>query len=661
MGFISESDLDNDLPQTSAGRFISESELDQPSFLQNTLEGAKAVVKLPVTVASSAYNAVADLPENLDYVEKMLATPGMTSEVAKDVAEDAARFVGAGGAMTAGGVLGAGGGALLGALGGPLSPITIPLGSLLGGASGSATGKSAFDYVNELTGSDAPRDFPERKKEFAYNLGASSVIPAVAGSIKAASPIVSNILAKAEKTADKMEAASTGITTADLTKSARSKGLVGEAGELSPNLLKSSQKVSKTGIFKEAKTAEERFLANRGAVEALDDGLSTVLNSIDEIRGSQKFYPQFKNAEKFVKRANPLEKAALEKELLAAKVAVRQELDGSISSMQNAKRALYQKVYSQDGAIKSPLGAAIAQDLKQAIEASAQAVSGKSQLGATVSQLNQKMQPHLDLNPILMREVAREAGATPLKKAFQDIRTSGGVAAPLIAGSLFGVPLTGLLTSAGLLAAKSPAGQRAIVGGLRSSSKLAPVVTKIANKIPTMETLTKISPALAAAVSKPKNESQFLDNVLNKAEERMQIKDSKQKEKLIPNLVKAVTSVESAGNPNAVSNKGAQGLMQVMPATAAEIAKELGIKEYNLKDPETNTKFGTHYLNKMLNMFGGDVELALAAYNAGPGAVKKWIRDYGASWSSISKGLTADKKYKETVAYVPKVLGRLTV
>jgi hypothetical protein len=122
----------------------------------------------------------------------------------------------------------------------------------------------------------------------------------------------------------------------------------------------------------------------------------------------------------------------------------------------------------------------------------------------------------------------------------------------------------------------------------------------------------------------------------------------------LPRLVKAVIGVESAGNPKAVSKAGAQGLMQVMPATARDIAKELGIESYDLKDPETNQLFGTHYLKKMLDMFDGDLELALTAYNQGPARVKRLLKETGgSSLSDIIKRLGPDGR-----SYAKKVLGK---
>jgi soluble lytic murein transglycosylase-like protein len=82
--------------------------------------------------------------------------------------------------------------------------------------------------------------------------------------------------------------------------------------------------------------------------------------------------------------------------------------------------------------------------------------------------------------------------------------------------------------------------------------------------------------------------------------------------------VRAVVQVESAFNPYALSPKGAQGLMQLMPATA----RQFGVT--NAYNPAQNVKAGVAYLRQLLDRYGGNEELALAAYNAGPGAVAKY-------------------------------------
>lgn len=103
-------------------------------------------------------------------------------------------------------------------------------------------------------------------------------------------------------------------------------------------------------------------------------------------------------------------------------------------------------------------------------------------------------------------------------------------------------------------------------------------------------------------------------------------------------LIKAVILTESCFNPKAVSPAGAQGLMQLMPATA----RMLGVTD--VFDPEQNIAGGVRYLRMMLDEFGQDHTLALAAYNAGPQAVKKYA------------GIPP---YRETQNYVKKILAMI--
>jgi soluble lytic murein transglycosylase-like protein len=110
-----------------------------------------------------------------------------------------------------------------------------------------------------------------------------------------------------------------------------------------------------------------------------------------------------------------------------------------------------------------------------------------------------------------------------------------------------------------------------------------------------------------------------------------------------PALVKAIIANESGFNANATSNVGAQGLMQLMPGTAA------GLGVSNAYDPAQNVWGGTRYIKGLLDRFNGDVRKAVAAYNAGPGAVEKYggVPPYAETQNYVQNVLASYEKYRE--------------
>ena len=120
------------------------------------------------------------------------------------------------------------------------------------------------------------------------------------------------------------------------------------------------------------------------------------------------------------------------------------------------------------------------------------------------------------------------------------------------------------------------------------------------------------------------------------------------------NLIYALIKAESNFEANAVSNKNAQGLMQLMPATAEEVAdkNEIKLTEENILEPDVNIKIGTKYISTLLERYEC-IEVALAAYNAGIGNVDKWIENgtIKADGSDIE-----NIPFKETNNYVRKIM-----
>ncbi len=132
------------------------------------------------------------------------------------------------------------------------------------------------------------------------------------------------------------------------------------------------------------------------------------------------------------------------------------------------------------------------------------------------------------------------------------------------------------------------------------------------------------------------------------------IENWSQQRQLNPMLVTALIRQESRFEPDIKSSVGAVGLMQVMPETGEYIANNIKVKQFKLADPETNIKFGTWYLDHTHLEYNNNSMLAVASYNAGPGAVAGWL----------SKAKTQDPDefvetipYSETRGYVKSVLG----
>jgi len=141
------------------------------------------------------------------------------------------------------------------------------------------------------------------------------------------------------------------------------------------------------------------------------------------------------------------------------------------------------------------------------------------------------------------------------------------------------------------------------------------------------------APAAAAALAPAPVPPEQIDALVNQNADTWQVD---------PSLVKAIIANESGFNANATSPVGAQGLMQLMPATAQGV----GVKDSY--DPAQNVAGGTRYLKGLLDRFHGDIKLAVAAYNAGPGAVEKYgdVPPYAETKNYVQNVLGSYDKYR---------------
>jgi len=151
----------------------------------------------------------------------------------------------------------------------------------------------------------------------------------------------------------------------------------------------------------------------------------------------------------------------------------------------------------------------------------------------------------------------------------------------------------------------------------------------------------------AASPKKAETEDSFKEETKSSVVLR---REGKEVEIPLEKLVEAVIKQESSGNPKAVSNKGARGLMQLMPETARYVAGKLGEK-YRPDDVAQNVRIGTKYLSMLKEMFNNDAELVLTAYHSGEGRVRDLLKKHkGKSLSDIRASLgPAGREYADSV------------
>ena len=121
---------------------------------------------------------------------------------------------------------------------------------------------------------------------------------------------------------------------------------------------------------------------------------------------------------------------------------------------------------------------------------------------------------------------------------------------------------------------------------------------------------------------------------------------------LSENLIFSVINVESGFNKDCVSKANAKGLMQLLDSTSSEIANKLNVADYNIFDPKINIKFGCYYLRYLIDYYGGNVNNALCAYNAGLNNVNGWLQDDEITQDGVT---LISIPFKETSKYLNRI------
>ena len=493
--------------------------------------------------------------------------------------------------------------------------------------------------------------------QYAGLVGALAAPAAVSGAAKLAGAAAPAL----EEAGLGLQRRALGITKADY-KNAKNAVIETVSGDFSTQLKESVDDLIKNKTLGTSLNPGAMFAELQGAKSATEDAIQATLKAAESKIGPVP-PPNFDKTIDYISKniaADQVDKYV--NNVIEFQDALRREGQGSLTYLNQQKKIIGENwknsPQSDPGFWRTIYG-----DVKRHIE----------KYAPEVKDLNKEKQKLILAEPVVTRNFKASGGDYDIGALQRLLNTTGG--AGLAGGAIVGAA-TGSLTRgvAGALALRglaTPTGQNIVGRGLRGTASLAEALGGA--KLDIGQTLQRAgvaagnaqTPVTPTRSSTPTQdpETAALEAELQALKEQMPkeaVKVGKQNvsiptgEKYAPpSLVKAVIQVESAGKPEAVSSKGAAGLMQLMPATA----KQLGIADRF--DPEQNVEGGSRYLQQMLNKYG-KTDIALAAYNWGPGNIDKAIKQVKAdgkrvTWANI---MQAVKVPQETRLYVNKVLNK---
>lgn len=429
-------------------------------------------------------------------------------------------------------------------------------------------------------------------------------------------------------------------------------------GDTTTQLKKSFDNLIKKGTLGKSIDPESMYPKLQAAKEATEDSIQSVLKGAETKVGPVPS-PSFDKTLEYISKniaANDVDKYL--NEVISLQDALRREGKGSLVYLNQQKKIIGEN-WKNSPQSDPGFWRTLYRDMKGHIE----------KYAPEVKDLNKQKQDLIVVSPIIERGFKATGADYDIGKAMQLLYTSGGagLAGGAILGAATGDTEAGILGALTLRALATPRGQNLLGRGLQKAAQSA---SNIGTKTATSGLLAGQLASRPEIVSIPRETTttQSVDDILAAAETELgsaiqpapapeTVKVGKQNisiptgEEFAPaSLVKAVMKVESGGKQEAVSPKGATGLMQLMPGTA----RELGVDP---KDPQENVEGGSKYLQRMINKYGSK-ELALAAYNWGPGNIDRAIKKVKAAGKKVTWQSVLDevKVPKETRNYVSKVI-----
>lgn len=562
-------------------------------------------------------------------------------------------------------------GALSGGSLGGLAGITTGPGALLTGIAGAATGATTADLAAQQALEYLGISEPTSSLAKAEQAGATFALGGVGEAIPLGLQAAVKSAPKIEQAALGLQRTARGARASDYSKVNKNAIIETVEGDYATQLKQSLDNLNKKNVLGNSVDPELQYAEHQLAKETVEAQIQDVLKKAER-ETPRVPAPEFDKTIDYIEnniKANEVDDYL--SEVVSYQNALQREGRGSLRYLNTQKKIVGE---SWKNSPKSDPGfwRQLYSDMKEHIE----------KYAPEVKDLNKEKRDLIVTEPVIERVKRQSEAGWNMQNVMRQLYTTGGagLGGGYALGSMIGSPIAGIGLALGLRGLATPGGQQMLGRGLGSISSGLDAIPMTSTGVRQVTT-----PALAGlnVTQNPESselnalsldELQAISDQLKRTSpsavdtitmtsasqdvESPTIKVGKQdvsipvgEEYAPPDLVKAVIRVESAGKKDAVSTKGARGLMQLMPGTA----KQMGVR--NSFDPQQNIEGGSKYLNIQLNEFE-DPKLALAAYNWGPANVKKYIRflrqqGIDPTWENIVANYSTPA---ETRNYVKKVM-----
>jgi hypothetical protein len=520
-------------------------------------------------------------------------------------------------------------------------------GAAIGGAYGFGAGEGSEDRLS-------------RAKRGAAVGGIANVT--LGGAAQLASKALSGIAKKAPDMSENLLNSSMGATSSDFTRAAKyNPSKVGNlADDIETTMKKSLRGAREEGVLAGGTDPQEIYKRAYLADQKISNDVTKLVKEADKKLAGVKVLPQFTSAQKYVDDASVKEQPALQS-ALNDWIDVVQKKGGSVEFLHHEKKKIYELAYPEGGGSMKGLDRAVANDLKRTIENTADRVLPTEKAGM-IKSLNKRLGTLEETMPIFARNYAKDESATIDKGIMGAIRTSGGVATPVIVGTAAGGPSGGAIggvISGTIKAANSQEGKRKIGDALATIGpklqKSADLVSATGQRVPIVAGNLSSRKKSANTTKENKSLSKQQDRVgirvisssPNSTKTAPRGQETSEFRKIAEKLAPAIAAGERSGD-GAISPKGAMGKMQLMP----EIVEAFDVKDPF--DPEQSLEGGIKLLTEELQRYRS-IPLAVMAYNAGSPAVNRAIKKAGSREpEKVIKHLPL-----ETRKYLPAVMKAL--